>query len=112
VQAVFGQMRAERRQFAAKFEAEGERDASAIRSAAELEAATIRAKGTEEQARIRGQTAADVAKTYGDAHRVDPELYRFTRSLESIDKLVTANTSLILRTDSEPFSLLQNKDAK
>jgi membrane protease subunit HflC len=112
VQAVFAQMRAERRQFAAKFEAEGERDASAIRSAAELEAATIRAKGTEEQARIRGQTAADVAKTYGDAHRVDPELYRFTRSLESIDKLVTANTSLILRTDSEPFSLLQNKDAK
>ena len=112
VQAVFGQMRAERRQFAAKFEAEGERDASAIRSAAELEAATIRAKGTEEQARIRGKTAADVAKTYGDAHRVDPELYRFTRSLESIDKLVTANTSLILRTDSEPFSLLQNKDAK
>jgi membrane protease subunit HflC len=112
VQAVFAQMRAERRQFAAKFEAEGERDASAIRSAAELEAATIRAKGTEEQARIRGQTAADVAKTYGDAHRVDPELYRFTRSLESIDKLVTANTSLILRTDSEPFSLLQSKDAK
>jgi membrane protease subunit HflC len=112
VQAVFGQMRAERRQFAAKFEAEGERDASAIRSAAELEAATIRAKGTEEEARIRGKTAADVAKTYGDAHRVDPELYRFTRSLESIDKLVTANTSLILRTDSEPFSLLQNKDAK
>jgi membrane protease subunit HflC len=112
VQAVFAQMRAERRQFAAKFDAEGERDASAIRSAAELEAATIRAKGTEEQARIRGKTAADVAKTYGDAHRIDPDLYKFTRSLESIDKLVTANTSLILRTDSEPFSLLQNKDAK
>jgi modulator of FtsH protease HflC len=112
VQAVFAQMRAERGQFAAKFEAEGERDASAIRSAAELEAATIHARGTEEQARIRGKTAADVAKTYGDAHRVDPELYRFTRSLESIDKLVTGNTSLILRTDSEPFSLLQAKDAK
>jgi membrane protease subunit HflC len=112
VQAVFEQMRAERRQFATKFEAEGQREASAIRSAAELEAATIRAKGTEEQARIRGQAAADVARTYGDAHRVDPELYRFTRSLESIDKLVTGNTSLILRTDSEPFSLLQSKDAK
>jgi len=112
VQAVFEQMRAERRQFATKAEAEGEREASAIRSAAELEAATIRAKGTEEEARIRGKAAADVAKTYGDAHRVDPELYRFTRSLESIDKLVTGNASLILRTDSEPFSLLQSKDTK
>jgi len=112
VQAVFEQMRAERRQFATKAESEGEREASAIRSAADLEAATIRAKGTEEEARIRGKAAADVAKTYGDAHRVDPELYRFTRSLESIDKLVTGNASLILRTDSEPFSLLQSKDTK
>lgn len=112
VSAVFEQMRAERRQFAAKFDAEGEKEASAIRSAADLEAARIRAKATEEQARIRGESAAAVAKTYGDAHRVDPELFRFTRSLESLDKLVTGNTSLILRTDSEPFSLLQSKDAK
>ncbi len=109
VTAVFDQMRAERKQFAAKFQAEGEREASRIRSEAELEAARIRAKGAEEEARIRGESAAQVAKTYADAHRIDPELYRFTRSLESLDKLVTSNTSLVLRTDSEPFSLLQDK---
>jgi modulator of FtsH protease HflC len=109
VSAVFEQMRAERRQFAAKFQAEGELEASRIRSEAELAAARIRAKGAEEQARIRGEAAAQVAKTYADAHRVDPELYRFTRSLESLSKLVTGSTSLILRTDAEPFSLLQSK---
>ena len=112
VTAVFEQMRAERRQFAAKYQAEGEQAASKIHSEAELEAARIRAKGLEEEARIRGESAAQVAKTYADAHRIDPELYRFTRSLESLDKLVTRNTSLILRTDSEPFSLLQSKDKK
>ena len=112
VTAVFEQMRAERRQFAAKYQAEGEQAASKIRSEAELEAARIRAKGLEEEARIRGESAAQVAKTYADAHRIDPELYRFTRSLDSLDKLVTRNTSLILRTDSEPFSLLQSKDKK
>jgi membrane protease subunit HflC len=110
VTAVFDQMRAERRQFAARFQAEGEREASRIRSEAELGAARIRAKGAEEEARIRGESAAQVAKTYADAHRTNPELYRFTRSLESLDKLVTGSTSLILRTDSEPFSLLQSKD--
>src|SRR6202035_5543111 len=104
VTAVFEQMRAERRQFAARFEAEGEREASRIRSEAELEAAQIRAKGEEETARIRGKSAAEVAKTYADAHKINPELYRFTRSLESLNKLVTANSTLILRTDSEPFS--------
>jgi membrane protease subunit HflC len=109
VTAVFAQMRAERRQFAAKFQAEGEREASRIRSEATLEAAKIRATGEQEAARIRGEAAAEIAKTYADAHKVDPELYKFTRSLESLDKLVTGSTSLILRTDSEPFSLLQGQ---
>lgn len=110
ITAVFDQMRAERRQFATKFQAEGELEASRIRSEAELAAARIRAKGAEQQARIRGEAAATVAKTYADAHRTDPELYRFTRSLESLDKLLTGGTSLILRTDAEPFSLLQSKE--
>jgi len=110
VTAVFDQMRAERRQFAAKFDAEGSREASRIRSEADLEAARIRAKAVEEEARIRGRAAADVAKVYADAHRINPELYRFTRSLESLSKIVSPNASLILRTDSEPFSLLQSKD--
>jgi membrane protease subunit HflC len=107
VTAVFEQMRAERRQFAAKFDAEGEREASRITAEAQLEAARIHAKGTEEELRIRGDAAARVAKIYADAHRTDPDLYKFTRSLDSIDKLVNSNTTLILRTDSEPFSLLQ-----
>lgn len=109
VYAVFDQMRAERRQYAAKFQAEGAREASRIRSEADLAAAEIRAKGSEDAVRIRGEAAAQVAKTYADAQRADPELYRFTRSLDSLQKLVTGNTSLILRTDSEPFSLLQKK---
>jgi len=109
VTAVFDQMRAERQQFAATFQAEGEREAGRIKSDAQLEAARIRAKGAEEEARIRGESAAAVAKTYADAHRVDPDLYTFTRSLESLTKLVTGTTTLILRTDSEPFVLLQGK---
>ena len=112
VRAVFDQMRAERRQYATKFRAEGEREASRIRSEADLEAARIRAEGAEQEARIRGESAAEVAKVYADAHRVDPDLYRFTRSLDSLEKLVTDETTLILRTDAEPFSLLQSQSVK
>lgn len=112
VTAVFDQMRAERSQFAATYQAEGEQAAAKIRSQADLDAAKIRAQGTEEVARIKGESAAQVAKTYADAHSVDPDLYRFTRSLQSLDKLVGSNAALVLRTDSEPFSLLQQKDIK
>lgn len=112
VAAVFEQMRAERRQFAAKFTAEGDLEASKIRSEAELAAAEIRAKGAEEEARIRGESAAQVARTYADAHRVDPDLYRFTRSLESLGKIMSPSTSLILRTDAEPFTLFQSQTGR
>jgi membrane protease subunit HflC len=109
ITAVFEQMRAERREFAAKYRAEGDQAASKIHSEAELQAAQIHAKGAEQVARIRGESAAQVAKTYADANRIDPQLYRFTRSLQSLDRLVSPNTTLILRTDSEPFSLLQSQ---
>lgn len=112
VSAVFEQMRAERHQYAAKFKAEGAREAARIRSEAELEAAKIRAEGAEQVARIRGASAAEVAKTYADAHRADPELYRFLRSLDSLDKLIGAQSTLILRTDVEPFSFLQSDGKK
>ena len=109
VQAVFEQMRAERQQHAARFKAEGEREASQIRAEAQLQAARIVAEGIEEAARIRGESSAEVARIYSQAHRADPEFYRFTRSLESLEKMVTQNTNLILRTDVEPFSLLVEK---
>ncbi len=110
VTAVFEQMRAERHQFSVKYQAEGARDASRIRSQADLDAARIRARGTEEEARIRGEAAAQAAKIYADAHRIDPALYRFTRSLDSLDKIVGPTSSLVLRTDSEPFSMLEGKE--
>lgn len=109
VTAVFDQMRAERQEFAAKYQAQGAQQASQIRSAADLQAAQIKAKGQEETARIQGQSAAQVAKIYADAHRIDPELYRFTTSLNALHQLITSGTTLILRTDSPPFSLLQTE---
>ncbi len=110
VTAVFDQMRAERRQFAAKYEAEGEREASAhpLRGGPRGREASAR-KGDEEAARIRGESAAEVAKTYADAHKVDPRalpLHALTRVAREARH--QRRTSLILRTDSEPFSLLQS----
>jgi membrane protease subunit HflC len=105
--SVFDQMRAERRQVAARFTAEGEQEAARIRSEADLEAARIRAEGSEQAARIYGQAEADAARIYAAAHNVDPDLYRFLRSLETIDQVVGPQTTVILRTDSEPFRLLE-----
>ena len=112
VAAVFAQMRAERRQFAERYRAEGRLEASRIRSEADLVAARLRAEGIEEATRIRGEAEAQIAEHYASSHRLDPELFRFWRSLQSLDELVSANSTLVLRTDSEPFSLLESKDPR
>ena len=109
VSAVFKQMRAERRQYAARYEAEGAEEAARIRSETDLEAAKIRAEGSEEAARIRGESEAEAARIYAEAHRQDPGLYRFVRSLEALDSVVGSDTTVILRTDSPPFRLLTSE---
>lgn len=108
VRYVFKQMRAEREQFAARYKAEGQEEADRIRSETDLEAARIRAEGSEAAARIRGDAEAEAAGIYAEAHRMDPELYRFLRSLETMDKVVGEQTVVVLRTDSEPFELLKD----
>ena len=104
---VFDQMRAERKQYAARYRAEGEREADAIRSQTTLEVAQIRAEGEEQAARIRGQAEAEAARIYAEAHSADPEFYRFTRSLEALSEMLSGKSSIVLRTDSPPFDLLQ-----
>ncbi len=104
---VFEQMRAERKQYAARFRAEGEREAAKIRADTDLEVAQIRAEANEEAARIRGEAEAEAAGIYADAHSLDPEFYRFMRSLESMEKVLGKKSTVVLRTDSPPFQLLQ-----
>ena len=109
VTAVFKQMRAERRQYAARYEAEGAEAAARIRADTDLEAARIRASGAEEAARIEGDAEAEAARIYAEAHRQDPDLYRFVRSLDALDDVVGADTTVILRTDSPPFRMLTSE---
>ena len=104
---VFDQMRAERKQYAARYRAEGQREADAIRSKTKLEVAQIRAEGKEKAAQIRGEAEAEAARIYSDAHSADPGFYRFTRSLESLGTMLGGQSSIVLRTDSPPFDLLE-----
>lgn len=106
VSYVLEQMRAERRQFAARFRAEGELEAAQIRSTADLEAARILAAADEEAARIVGRGEAHAARIYAQAHSENPEFYHFVRSLETLRRSLGPTSSVTLRTDSDPFRLL------
>ncbi len=98
--SVFQRMRAERQRIAKQFRSEGEEASLKIRAEADRDRARILAEAERKAAEIRGQAEAEAARIYGDALAADPEFYRFVRTLEAYDKIVDANTMIVLPADS------------
>jgi modulator of FtsH protease HflC len=108
---VFEQMRTERRQYAARARAEGEREAAEIKSQTDLQVARARAEGRQQAAEIRARADAQTARIYAEAHSRDPELYQFLRSLDALKTMLGKRSTVIVKTDAAPFALLQNPGA-
>ena len=91
---------------AGKLRAEGEREAQRIRDDVLVKCEEIRRQGREESGKIVGQAEKEAAEIYARAHRLDPEFYRFWRSLQAIQKTLGTKATVILRTDQGFFDVL------
>jgi membrane protease subunit HflC len=98
--SVFQRMRAERQRIAKQFRSEGEEESLKIRAEADRERARILSEAERKASEIRGQAEAEAARIYADALGADPEFYHFVRTLESYDKIIDKNTTVILPADS------------
>ncbi|OGK10777.1 MAG: hypothetical protein A2W80_03475 [Candidatus Riflebacteria bacterium GWC2_50_8] len=106
VKAILSQMRAERGQYAAKYRAEGRMKASIIVSEADLEIARINAEAVKKAAEITGKADRQVAEIYAETYKKGREFYKFTRSLEALEKMINQNATFIMRSDQYPFNVL------
>ncbi|MCL5999431.1 MAG: protease modulator HflC [Chloroflexi bacterium] len=98
--SVYQRMKAEREAIARQFRSEGTEQASKIRADADRQKAEILAKASEQSAKIRGDADAEAIKIYAEAFQRDPEFYGFIRTLQSYEKFVDKNTTLILPANS------------
>lgn len=105
--SVIKRMRAERERIATKSRSEGEEDALKIEAETELDTRTILAEARRQAEQIRGEGEAAAIKIYGAAYAKDPEFYRFLRTLEAYDKILDDQTTIILRTDSELWKMIE-----
>lgn len=114
IKAIFSQMRAERGQYAAKYRAEGRMQASIILSETDLEIASINAEAIKTSAEIKGKADREAAEIYAEAHKKGRDFYKFSRSLEALEKIVNENAVFILRSDQAPFDVFNGNlsDAK
>jgi len=107
---VFERMRAERERIAKQYRSEGEAEAMRIIAEAQLEQEHILAEARAESARIRGNADAEATRIYGAAYGIDPEFYRFVRTLQSYERGLDSDTTLILPADAPFLRLLVSPD--
>ncbi|MEM7061218.1 MAG: SPFH domain-containing protein [Pseudomonadota bacterium] len=106
LQSTIDAMAKEREVLAERILAVGKARAGQILSQTESEARTIEAKANEEAASIRAGAIEEANQIYADVHRKDPELYRFKRSLDSLENIVGQQTRIIIRGNAPPFEAL------
>ncbi len=105
-QSVFARMRAERERIAREYRAQGEERAIVIRAEADRERALVLAEAYREAEKLKGEGDAEATRIYAAAHRKNPELYRFVRTLDAYRKILDAETTVIMSSDSKLFEVL------
>lgn len=101
-------MIAERQRVAEHFRSEGAGRSAEIDGETDREQQRIESEGKRRAEEIRGGADAEVTKIYGQAYGKDAEFFTFFRTLESYIRGIGANTTLMLRADSEFFRYLED----
>lgn len=109
--AVFDRMRAERDRHSQRLIAEGKSEAQKIRSEADRKASETLAQAEAEAKRIRGE-GDKIAATHYAVFQKNPELAMFLRNLEALRASLNEKDTLILDTDTPPFTLLKPNAVK
>jgi membrane protease subunit HflC len=98
---VYQRMISERNRIAAEKRSQGEGQKSEILGKLERELRDITSGARREAEEIKGRADAEAAKIYADAYSRNPDFYAFSKSLQSYEKTVDANTKLLISSDSE-----------
>lgn len=103
---VYDRMISERNRIADQFRSEGQGEARKIEGNKERDLAQIQSEAFKLAEEIKGKADAEATNIYASAYnrnRQSVDLYKFVRSMESFEKALDENTSLILSSESEFF---------
>ncbi|WP_341761972.1 protease modulator HflC [Candidatus Tisiphia endosymbiont of Thecophora atra] len=105
--AIYRRMQTAREKEATQIRAEGQEEGARIRSKADKESKILLAEAYMQSQIIKGDGDREAAKIYNLAYSVDPEFYKFYRSLEVYkNTLKKDDTSFVLSPEAELFKYL------
>ncbi len=103
-QAVFGRMIAERQRISKQYRSEGEEEARKITAETDRQVTVIKALAYKEAETLRGDGDSKAAAIYAAAYTQNEKFYEFSRSLETLEKVITPGSRLIISTEGRLFS--------
>jgi membrane protease subunit HflC len=98
---VFERMISERKRVAEAYRSKGQGLAAEIKGKKSKELKGITSAAYRKSQEIKGAADAEAAAIYAKAYNVDPELYRFLKTLDSYEQTMDAQTWLVLGTDAD-----------
>jgi modulator of FtsH protease HflC len=105
-ESVFQRMRAERERVAKGYRSEGEEESAKIRADTDKEKTILLAQAYETAQKMRGEGDGESIKIYAESYGKDPEFYAFLRSLDTYEKAIAKDATLVLSTGSDLFKYL------
>ena len=112
---IYQRMISERRQIAQRFRSEGEGEAARIAGQKERDLNEIQSTAYRKVQEIRGESDAKATEIYARAYTQNPqaaEFYGFLKSMETYRRALAKDSTIILSTESDLFSLLKHASPK
>jgi modulator of FtsH protease HflC len=109
---VFDRMISERKRIADRYRSEGQGKSAEIRGKKERELKVIESEAYRKTQEIMGRGDAEATSIYAEAYNRNPELYEFSKTMETYRNGIDKESWLVLSTNSSVFRYLQSPDAE
>jgi modulator of FtsH protease HflC len=114
VEKIYARMASERQQIADRFRSEGAGEAAKIIGRKERDLLSIESEAYRKEQEIKGKADAEATGIYAAAYNSSPsaaDFYQFVKTLETYQKSLSKDTTVIFTTDSDLFRLLKGVEA-
>ncbi|MBU1125108.1 MAG: protease modulator HflC [Candidatus Omnitrophica bacterium] len=104
---VYDRMIAERKRAAEKYRSEGHGKAAEISGQVGKELKQITSEAYRQAQILKGKADAETVNIYAQAYSQEPDFYSFLKTLETYEKTLDENSTVILSTDSDYYKYLK-----
>ena len=115
IEKIYARMSSERLQIADRFRSEGAGEAAKILGRKERDLLAIESGAYRREQEIKGKADAEATGIYATAYSSSPvaaDFYQFTKTLETYQKTLGKDSTVVLTSDSDLFRLFKSIEAK